>query len=81
MKKIITRTIFLLTFLLSNITIISAKDPEVKGVSVPTVYGIHDPIDTSLGGIEWIFILALFVFVAGLVLIANGKSLKSQIEK
>ncbi len=81
MKKITLYTIFAFTLLLSNITVISAKDPEVKGVSVPTVYGIHDPIDTSLGGIEWIFILALLVFVTGLILIVNGKSIKSQMEK
>ncbi len=81
MRKIGKHTIFLLIFLLSNINIVSAKVPEVKGVSIPTVYGVHDPIDTSLGGIEWIFILALFVFIAGLVLIVNGRSLKSQVEK
>ena len=80
MKNII-KTLFFTAVLLFNTTTIYAKVPDVKGVSVPTVYGIHDPIDTNLGGIEWIFLLALFTFLIGLVLIVNGKALKEQSNK
>ncbi len=45
----------------------------------PTVYGVHDPIDTNLGGIEWIFILASLVFFTGLILLVNGRSLKNKL--
>lgn len=54
-----------------------AKVPE----SISTIYGIHEPIDTSIGGVEWIFTLALFVFVTGLVLMVNGKIIISQLKK
>jgi hypothetical protein len=80
MKKIIRQGLILIVLLLSNVTLASAKDPQVLGASVPTVYGVHDPIDTSLGGVEWIFVLASLVFVIGLLLIINGKALKDRLE-
>ena len=52
-----------------------------KAHSTPTVYGVHTPVETNLGGLEWIFILAAFVFLVGLILILNGKALKSQLNK
>lgn len=80
MKKTI-KTILFTVILSLNTTAIYAKVPDVKGVSVPTVYGIHDPVDANLGGIEWIYLLALFTFLTGLILIVNGKALKSQSNK
>ncbi len=47
----------------------------------PTVYGVHTPVETSLAGIEWIFVLASFVFFLGLTLVTNGKALNSQIDR
>jgi hypothetical protein len=64
----------MIIILLSSTTAINAK-------GTPTVYGVHTPVEASLAGIEWIFVLASFVFVIGLILINNGRTLKSQIEK
>ncbi len=36
----------------------------------------HTPVDTNLGGLQWIFLLSSVLFVFGVVLIVNGKSLK-----
>ncbi len=76
MKNRIKYFLFLIILMLS-VTPISAKD--VKGVQ--TVYGVHDVIETNLGGVEWIFTLATFLFLTGQVLIVNGKTLKNQLKK
>lgn len=73
MKKTIVGLAFT-AILLSNTIAVHAKDTA-------TVYGVHDPVDANLGGLEWIFILASFVFLTGQVLIVNGKTLNNRIEK
>ncbi len=68
------KTMLIACMLLLSTSTIYAKD-------IPTVYGVHDPIDASLGGLEWIFILASGLFIAGQVLIVNGKALNKRIDK
>ena len=73
MKNILKFTLTIAFLLSSNI--------GVNAAGTPTVYGVHTPVEASFSGIEWLFILATFVFVMGLILINNGRSLKKQIEK
>ena len=71
MKKVLKYTLFIHVLFINMMSSIYAKDPTA------TVYGVHEPIDTSLGGIEWLFVVASASFVMGLILIANGKALKN----
>ncbi len=71
MKKLY-KTVLLATLLMINYT-------SITHAKHATVYGIHDPIDTNLGGIEWIFIITLVMFFSGLVLVVNGRTLKNKI--
>ncbi len=54
---------------------------SAHAVGTPTVYGIHTPIETNLGGLEWIFVLASLVFLMGLLLVVNGRTLKNRLEQ
>ncbi len=67
------------TLLITYMLLLSTSTTYAK--DIPTVYGIHDPIDASLGGAEWIFMLASGLFIAGQVLIVNGKVLNKRINK
>lgn len=69
----------LITGLIAYTTLASTQTIYAK--DIPTVYGVHDPIDASLGGIEWVFLLASGLFVAGQVLIVNGKALKKRMDQ
>jgi len=40
---------------------------------------IHEPVETNLGGIVWVFVLVFLLFASGLVLIINGSSLKEKL--
>ena len=72
MKNILKFTLMIAFLLSSNI--------GVNAQGTPTAYGVHTTVDASFSGIEWLFILASFVFVMGLVLVNNGRTLKKQIE-
>lgn len=39
-----------------------------------TTTEVHQPVDTRLGGMQWIYILSILTFTTGIVLIVNGKS-------
>ncbi len=49
-----------------------AQDDDDEAVVETT----HTPVDTNLGGVQWVFLLSSVLFVFGVVLIVNGKSLK-----
>ena len=47
--------------------------------TTPEAEEVHEPVDTNLGGIVWVFLLTLLLFSSGLVLVINGSSLKEKL--